>query len=248
MRYFIELAYQGKMYHGWQSQPNATSVQEILENNLNIILQEKITVVGAGRTDAGVHATQIYAHFDAHEIRDISVVLFKLNSMLPHDIAVKTIFKVKPETHARFDALSRSYEYHIIQNKNPFLYEQAFYLMKELDIDKMNEAAQILKKYSSFKCFSKSRTDVKTYNCKIEEAYWQRHHEMLVFYITADRFLRNMVRAIVGTLLNVGLGKMEVDHIHDIIKSEDRSKAGTSVPAHGLFLTSIKYSENIAAN
>lgn len=241
MRYFIELAYLGTAYHGWQIQPDATSVQECIQEALSLLLQQKIEIVGAGRTDAGVHAKQLYAHFDVEESLDEGILTFKLNSILPKDISIQSIFKVKNDVHARFDAVRRSYEYHIVSDKNPFLIDQAYHLKKPLDLSKMNEAAAILKNYTNFKCFSKSRTDVKTYNCKVEEAYWELKENKLVFHITADRFLRNMVRAIVGTLLDIGLGKSAVESMHDIIAGEDRSKAGTSVPAHGLYLTKVEY-------
>ncbi|MDT0641698.1 tRNA pseudouridine(38-40) synthase TruA [Zunongwangia sp. F363] len=241
MRYFLELAYLGTAYHGWQKQPDAVSVQEKIEQVLSRLLQKKIEIVGAGRTDAGVHAKQLFAHFDTEEFLDEEEMLYKMNSMLPKDIAISRILRVKNNTHARFDALSRSYEYCIVQEKDPFLINKAYYLKQHLNVDKMNEAAQILKNYRNFKCFSKSRTDVKTYNCIIESAEWKRKGELLVFHITADRFLRNMVRAIVGTLLQIGQGKNSVENLHDIIKSEDRGMAGASVPAHGLFLTQIKY-------
>lgn len=241
LRYFIELSYFGKAYHGWQKQPEATSVQETLEKALSTILQKEIEVVGAGRTDAGVHARQLFAHFDIEEGILEDEITFKCNSLLPRDIAVHRIFEVQPEAHARFDALSRSYEYHVFHEKDPFQYDFAYYLKRKPDLEKMNEAAEILKSYTNFKCFSKSKTDVKTYNCKIEQAFWEASEERLVFYITADRFLRNMVRAIVGTLLEIGLGKMQVEEIHEILESKDRSRAGTSVPAHGLYLTKIEY-------
>lgn len=241
MRYFIELAYFGKMYHGWQNQPDATSVQEKVESALGKLFQKTIEITGAGRTDAGVHAKQIFAHFDFQEKIDTKQLKYKLNSMLPKDIAVNDIFEVKPLTHARFDALSRSYEYLIINKKDPFLMDRAYFIKKSLDIDKMNEAAEILKTYTNFKCFSKSRTDVKTYNCKIERACWEWEGDVLKFSITADRFLRNMVRAIVGSLIEIGLGKTSVDNLHVIIKSEDRSKAGTSVPSKALYLTKVTY-------
>ncbi|WP_373056574.1 tRNA pseudouridine(38-40) synthase TruA [Zunongwangia sp. H14] len=241
MRYFLELAYSGTAYHGWQKQPNAVSVQEKIEKVLSRLLQKNIEIVGAGRTDAGVHAKQLFAHFDTEVSIGEEEMLYKMNSMLPGDIAINRIFRVKAEVHARFDALSRSYEYWITQQKDPFLINQAWYLKQELDVEKMNEAAQILKNYRNFKCFSKSRTDVKTYNCTIESAEWKKTGELLVFHITADRFLRNMVRAIVGTLLEIGQGKISVENLHEIIASEDRGMAGASVPAQGLFLTRIKY-------
>ena len=244
MRYFLELAYFGKAYHGWQRQPNAISVQEIVENALSTLLQVHTEIVGAGRTDSGVHAKQIFAHFDTETTLAVNFN-FRLNSLLPKDIAAQKLLQVKPEAHARFDALSRSYEYEIVQTKDVFAVDTAFYIKKELDVDKMNRAAAFLTGYSNFKCFSKSRTDVRTYNCKLENAFFEQHQGGLTFHIKADRFLRNMVRAIVGTLIEIGLGKMEVEFIHEVVKSGDRSKAGASVPAHGLFLTAVDYPKNI---
>ena len=245
MRYFIELAYNGRAYHGWQNQPDAVSVQETLETALFTLLQVPTPVVGAGRTDAGVHATQYFAHFDAEILPDPQKLIFKLNSLLASDIAVYNLFEVHPEAHARFDAISRSYEYHIIQQKDPFFSETAHLVKNELDLDKMNLAAFRLKEYTDFKCFSKSKTDVKTYNCDIKSAIWEKQENKLVFKITADRFLRNMVRAIVGTLLEIGLGKIPVEQLEEIIKSRDRQNAGTSVPAKALFLTGIEYPTSI---
>ena len=244
MRYFLELEYFGKAYHGWQRQPTAISVQEVVENSLGTLLQEEIEIVGAGRTDAGVHARQIFAHFDS-EVNLSREFIFRLNSLLPKDIAVKDLRHVKPEAHARFDATSRSYEYWITTHKNVFVTDSAHLVHRDLDVEKMNEAAQILLEYENFKCFSRSRTDVRTYNCRIDRAEWVQEREMIVFHITADRFLRNMVRAIVGTLLDIGQSKLEVKELHRIIKSENRSEAGASVPAHGLYLTGINYPESI---
>lgn len=241
----MELAYNGKAYFGWQRQPNVVSVQETLENALYTILQAETPVVGAGRTDTGVHATQYFVHFDTEKLTEKENLIYKLNSVLPADIAVYKVFAVPAEAHARFDAVSRSYRYQVVRRKDPFLYETAHYVKNELDIKEMNRAAEILKNYKDFKCFSKSKTDVKTYNCEIRQAVWQEENDRLVFNITADRFLRNMVRAIVGTLLEIGLGKMEVEELHTLIKSRDRQNAGTSVPAKGLFLTGIEYPELI---
>lgn len=241
MRYFIELAYKGTAYYGWQIQPAAVSVQETLENALFTLLREKTPVVGAGRTDSGVHASQYFAHFDSEEISDRKAFIFRLNSVLPLDIAVYDLFPVDEDAHARFDAVSRSYEYRLVQQKDPFEIGIAHFVKNELDLEKMNKAAAKLKNYKDFKCFSKSKTDVKTYNCRIDAAGWEKQGEKLVFHITADRFLRNMVRAIVGTLLEIGLGKIPVEQLDEIIKSRDRQKAGTSVPAKGLFLTGIEY-------
>lgn len=247
MRYFIELAYNGKAYYGWQSQPDAASVQETLEKALFVLLQQPTPVTGAGRTDTGVHASQYYAHFNAEEIVDRAILIYKLNSVLPEDIAINDIFKVPVEAHARFDALSRSYQYHVIQHKDPFLAERAHFVKNTLDVESMNRAAEILMNYTDFKCFSKSKTDVKTYNCKIIEAYWEKTGDQLIFHISANRFLRNMVRAIVGTLLEIGLHKIQVEDLHRIIESRDRQQAGTSVPAKALFLTGITYPGSIVS-
>ena len=245
MRYFVELAYNGKAYHGWQNQPDAISVQETLEKALFTLLQVETPVVGAGRTDAGVHATQYFAHFDAVDLFDLKNWVYKLNSVLPADIAVYDLFKVTDQAHARFNAISRSYQYHIILRKDPFQFDAAHFVKNHLDMKKMNQAAAKLMDYVDFKCFSKSKTDVKTYNCMITHAEWKKEGEKLVFYITADRFLRNMVRAIVGTLLEIGLDKIPVEKLDEIIESRDRQNAGTSVPAKGLYLTEIEYPTSI---
>lgn len=244
MRYFLELAYMGKAYHGWQKQPNAVSVQEVIENSLFTIARRPIEIVAAGRTDAGVHAKQIFAHFDLEEKPDPNFV-FKLNSLLPKDIAILDIRKVKLDAHARFDALNRTYEYHIIQKKDPFAAETALLIKRDLHVDLMNKAAKILLEYSNFKSFSRSRTDVKTYNCTIEGAFWEKQDDRLIFCIKADRFLRNMVRAIVGTLIEIGLGKRQIETMPKIIESQNRSTAGASVSAHGLYLTKIEYPKQI---
>ena len=245
MRYFIQFAYFGKAYHGWQIQPNAITVQEVLEEGLSKLLRSTISVVGAGRTDAGVHAKEMFAHFNFEEILDTKELAQRLNNYLPIDIAVKSIFKVGDESHARFHAVERSYEYWIIQEKNPFLFEAAHYIWRPLDITAMNEAAKILLNHSDFECFSKSHTDVKTFLCDIREAVWTKKGTTLVFTITADRFLRNMVRAIVGTLLEVGLGKVSPNSIKQVIESKDRGRAGVSVPANGLYLTKVLYPKTI---
>lgn len=245
MRYFIELSYNGRAYHGWQNQPNAISVQEVLEEALSTLLKEKIAIVGAGRTDSGVHAKQMYAHFNTVNKFSIEKLIYKLNSFLPYDIAVQDVFIVNDEAHARFDAISREYKYKISLFKNVFSINNSYYFKQELDVNKMNEAAKILFEYDDFECFSKSNTDVKTYNCKILKAEWIYESNDLVFTIKADRFLRNMVRAIVGTLINAGIGKINVDQLHDIIKSKNRSQAGASVPGHALYLEKIEYPKNI---
>ncbi|MEO6347042.1 MAG: tRNA pseudouridine(38-40) synthase TruA [Aquaticitalea sp.] len=245
MRYFIEFSYNGKAYHGWQYQPNAISVQQILEEALTKLLRNKITVMGAGRTDAGVHASQMFAHFDVEETFDIELIIFKLNCFLPKDISIHSIFEVNFKAHARFNATSRTYQYRIATMKNVFTSDFAYHIFFPLDMEKMNEACNILLQYKDYQCFSKSNTDVKTYHCNINEAFWKLENDELIFTITADRFLRNMVRAIVGTMIEIGLGKMPAERLHEIINSKNRSEAGFSVPAHGLYLTRIVYPETI---
>ena len=245
MRYFIDIAYNGTAYCGWQNQPNALAVQEVLEKALSTLLGVEIAVTGAGRTDAGVHAKQLFAHFDAEEMEDIQNLLHRLNSFLPKDISVQDIFRVKDDAHARFDAEAREYEYHITLKKNPFVEGLAYLVNNEPDVSKMNEAAKSLLKYQDFQCFSRSKTDVKTYYCTITKAHWERKENLLIFTISANRFLRNMVRAIVGTLLEIGYGKLTLEDFHKIIESKNRSTAGASAPAHGLYLTKVVYPESI---
>ena len=245
MRYFIELAYNGTSYHGWQMQPNAVSVQEVLEKTLSTLVREEIKVVGAGRTDAGVHARQLFAHFDVAEAIEVEKTVYKLNSFLPKDISIQGIRNVADEAHARFHATSREYEYLITLRKDPFQQDLAYQINLKPDVALMNKAAEILLLYSDFQCFSRSNTDVKTYLCRVTKAVWEMEGFTLKFTITADRFLRNMVRAIVGTLLDVGFGKITLDQVHEIIKSKDRSNAGASAPAHGLYLTKVCYPHTI---
>ena len=248
MRYFIQFSYFGKAYHGWQNQPNAITVQEVLENALTVLLRKKIALVGAGRTDAGVHAKEMYAHFDFEIISDMLDLVYRLNAFLPNDIAVKNIFKMRRDAHARFDATQRSYEYWISDVKNPFLMQSAHYIKHPLDIVLMNNAADLLLGKQDFECFSKSKTEVNNHFCEIKKAGWSKKEDVIVFEITADRFLRNMVRAIVGTLLDVGVGKSDLDTVKAIIKSKDRTKAGVSVPAKGLYLTAVSYPNTIFDN
>lgn len=246
MRYFIELSYNGKNYHGWQIQPDASSVQETVQKALSTLVREEIDIVGAGRTDAGVHASQIFAHFDVEKAIDTTEIQNRLNAFLPDDIVIEDIIEVKKEAHARFDAVSRSYEYKIWLGRNPFLLDTTWQLYQQkLSVENMNEVTSVLLNYTDFKCFSKSKTDVRTYNCKITEAVWKQNENELTFYITADRFLRNMVRAIVGSLIDVGLGKKTKKDFIKIIESRDRTKAGFSVPAQGLFLTKVAYPKDI---
>lgn len=241
MRYFIKLAYNGTPYHGWQIQPNAASVQETLNKAFSVLLHSEISLMGAGRTDTGVHAKEMYAHFDFDASFDISKLVHKLNSFLPKDIVIYNILPVDEEAHCRFDATKRTYEYHINIFKDAFLQDQSWYFNQELDVDLMNEAAKLLLNYTDFQCFSKVNTDVNTFDCSIFEAYWKKEDNKLIFTISANRFLRNMVRAIVGTLVNIGLRKINLDDFIAIIESKNREKAGFSVPAHGLYLTKIAY-------
>ncbi len=246
LRYFIELSYKGTNYHGWQVQPNAVSIQELLNKALTTIFRTSINVVGAGRTDTGVHAEQLFAHVDFDKAIKTEKISYKLNSLLPNDIVVEKIIKTTENAHARFDATSRSYEYRIFLGRNPFLIETTLqFNNKKLNVVKMNEAAKFLITYTNFQCFSKSNSNVKTYTCVVRRAEWIQKDKMLIFYITADRFLRNMVRAIVGTLIEVGEGKITIEDFKEIIESKNRCKAGTSVPAQGLFLTQVIYPKTI---
>jgi len=245
-RYFIYLSYNGANYCGWQNQPNGISVQQRIEESLSILLRKPATITGAGRTDAGVHARLMVAHFDwEEEVLDLSFLVKKLNFLLPQDISIKKILPVLPEAHARFYAISRTYKYYICQEKDPFKYPFYFRIRSLPDFEKMNEAAAILFEYTDFTSFSKSHTDVKTNNCKIFHAEWTQEETGWVFTIQADRFLRNMVRAIVGTLLEVGWGKLSLDNFRQIIESKDRRKAGTSAPGNALFLVDIEYPDGI---
>lgn len=241
MRYFIKFAYNGKNYFGYQIQPNAVSVQETLEKALSLILKQPIEIVGAGRTDSGVHAKEMYAHFDYENELDVPVLIKKLNSFLPQDIVIYNFIPVHDEAHARFDATQRTYKYYLHTFKDAFINEGSWYFFRPLDSNKMNEACQILFEYTDFECFSKVNTDVHTFNCKIYEAHWKQKGNQMIFTISADRFLRNMVRAIVGTMVDVGLGKISLDDFRNIIESKNRSKAGFSVPAHGLYLVKVEY-------
>lgn len=241
MRYFIEFSYFGKNYHGFQTQPNATSVQETLTKAMQLLVDKSIEIVGAGRTDSGVHAKQMFAHFDVANVIDTSYWIPKLNAYLPKDIVIYDIFEVSKEAHARFDAKSRTYEYYIHTFKDAFLEDISWYYFQQLDVNQMNKACEILFEYIDFECFSKVHTDVHTFNCTITEANWKRVDNQLIFTVKADRFLRNMVRAIVGTMINVGNGKTTLEEFRAIIESKNRSKAGFSVPAHGLFLVAIEY-------
>lgn len=243
MRYFVYLAYDGANYHGWQIQPNGNSVQETLQKGLSTLLRCPIEVVGAGRTDAGVHAKLMVAHFDGENV-DCSQLTYKLNKILPLDISIYKIVPVAADAHARFDATSRTYHYFVNLEKSPFSRAYSTRLFGSLDFNKMNEAAQVLMEYIDFTSFSKVNTDTKTNNCTITKAIWEEIEPgQWRFTITANRFLRNMVRAIVGTLIEVGRGKMTIDSMRRVIEAKNRCQAGESVPGNALFLVDIKYPE-----
>lgn len=246
MRYFLEIAYNGIRYCGWQKQPDANTVQQEIEHFLTTVLKENISTTGAGRTDAGVHARQMYLHFDVSEVISIPNFIYKANSFLPPDISVLNLYLVKDDNHARFNAIAREYEYYVSVVKDPFSQDGAYQLKNFPDVELMNKAADALLDYTDFQCFSKVRTEVRTFNCKVTKAEWVLKGDMLVFTISADRFLRNMVRAIVGTLLDVGSGKITIADFHKIIASKNRSNAGVSVPAHGLYLTKVIYPETVS--
>lgn len=247
-RYFITLSYDGNNYHGWQIQPNGLSVQEVLNEALSRILRVTISTSGAGRTDTGVSAHMMVAHFEFEQSFDSRRLVFKLNSLLPPDIAVQDIALVAPDAHARFDATYRAYRYRITNYKNPFLRHDTWCFDFELDYDKMNEAASLLLQYTDFTSFSKGRRSVKTTTCKLTEARWVKEASNLwVFHIRSDRFLRNMVRAVVGTLLEVGRGRMSIDEFKSVVESKNRRNAGVSVPGHALSLVEIGYPYSISS-
>jgi tRNA pseudouridine38-40 synthase len=242
MRYFVWFSYDGTAYHGWQIQPNGNSVQEELQRALSTLLREEISVTGAGRTDAGVHARQMVAHFDFSEAIDLEQLAYKLNRILPCDIAVDRVELVDDDMHARFSATSRTYHYYIHTKKDPFSRPYSTELHYELDFDKMNEAGRILMTYDDFGAFCKSHSDVKTTLCRVTKAEWvQTSETSWYFEITANRFLRNMVRAVVGTLIDVGRGRLTLDDFRKVIEGKRRTAAGESMPANALFLENIRY-------
>lgn len=241
MRYFLQLAYRGTRYHGWQRQPNGLSVQEVLETALTTVLREPVALVGSGRTDAGVHAGQQFAHFETERLLPPTLIQ-SLNSLIPGDVAVQACFPVRPDDHARFTATFRYYQYQLIRQKDPFRENLAYVFTRPLDVSRMNQAAESLLRYRDFESFSKVKTDVKTFNCCIDRAYWEEKPTGdLTFHIRADRFLRGMVRAIVGTLLAVGQGWLSVEEFNRIIEAKDRKSAGRAVPADGLSLVEVGY-------
>ncbi len=243
-RYFIQISYKGTNFHGWQSQENAITIQKILTEVMSLKLQEDIELMGAGRTDTGVHASYYIAHFDT-TLQNLDKDEKKkgaINNFLPVDIAVQKIIKVDNNAHARFDAISRTYKYYISLEKNPFISEESVLIKEKLNVENMNLASKALLEYTDFESFCKLHSDNKTSICKIVEAKWYKKNNTLIFEITADRFLRNMVRAIVGTMLDVGREKITIEQFKNIIEKKDRSAAGTSAKAKGLFLTNIEYS------
>ncbi len=244
MRYFMTLAYDGSAYHGWQIQPHSVSVQEQIQNALSTLLQKTVEIVGAGRTDTGVHASKMVAHFDLDETDSIDCgqMVYRLNKILPRDIAIQRIEPVGDEMHARFSAVSRTYHYYVHTSKNPFLRHYSWQVYGNPDFELMNRAAETIKEYKDFTSFSKVNTDTKTNDCTISEAHWDKVGDgQWRFTITANRFLRNMVRAIVGTLMEVGRGKMSIEQLRNVIEAKDRCRAGDSVPGNALFLVDVKY-------
>ena len=247
LRYFIFISYKGTSYHGWQIQPNSVTVQKLLDSALSAILSEKITTTGAGRTDSGVHALVFCAHFESSssDLDSRKNLVYKLNRYLPEDISVSKIRKVIPDAHARFSTLSRTYRYVISREKNPFSEGSSWYLHGDISIEEMNKSAQILLDHTDFTSFSRLHSGAKTNNCRIIQTGWDQKGDQLIFSIKADRFLRNMVRAIVGTMVEIGFGKIDHGEFNEIIIAKDRAKAGKSSPAKGLFLAEIEYPENI---
>ena len=247
MRYFLKLAYNGTPYHGWQSQPNASSVQQTLEEAMSVIFRREMKLTGAGRTDTGVHARMMYAHFDVDEtIADGRSLITSLNRMAGAAIAVQDLIPVPDDAHARFDAIERTYKYFVIFEKSPFLTDSAWHCQSPLDLKRMNEAAAILMQTADFTSFAKLHSDAKTNLCKVTRAEWNEYDNVygvpgIVFTITADRFLRNMVRAVVGTLVDVGRGRLTVDDFAEVVRKKDRCAAGTSMPPQALYLWDVKY-------
>ncbi|NOY49216.1 MAG: tRNA pseudouridine(38-40) synthase TruA [Chlorobi bacterium] len=241
-RYFLKLAYDGSDFHGWQIQENAHSVQAELTEKLSLMLKEDLQIIGCGRTDAGVHAREFFAHFEINkQLVNIDDFVYKLNAFLPRSIVVYDLYAVEDNMHARFSAKSRTYKYYISRRKNPFNDNYSYQYFRKLNIDEMNEASRMLYDFTDFTSFSKLHTQTATNNCNVSYAKWELVNNLLVFTVTSDRFLRNMVRAIVGTLLEVGTEKLSVAEFKKIIENKNRNEAGFSVPAKGLFLFNVKY-------
>lgn len=245
MRYFIDISYDGTNYHGWQIQNNAKTVQGVLNEALSTILRAEISTIGSGRTDTGVHAMMQMVHFDYDAEIDSNQLIAKLNSLLPQDISVNEIKKVKEDVSARFEATSRAYIYKIHQRKNPFRQGLSYHFHQPLDLDQMNACCEQIKNWTDFEAMSKVKTEVNNFNCEIFSAFWEKQNDEILFHVSANRFLRGMVRALVGTLLEVGQGRMTIEEFKEVLESRDRKKAGRSVPAHGLYLRDIIYPENI---
>lgn len=245
MRYFLHLSYKGTNYHGWQIQPNAHTVQAEIQEGLSTILRTKVDIMGSGRTDTGVHAKVQVAHFDFDEPLDMDQLVHKLNGLLPSDISIQSCAEVKPDAHSRFDAIERDYRYYINHRKSPFLTTESYYFSYDLDLDLMNAAAKELLGEQDFESFSKVKTEVNNFICNISKAEWFEQNDQLVFHVRANRFLRGMVRALVGTLIQVGQKKLTVEEFKTVIKAKNRKSAGRAVPPHGLFLTAVKYPQEI---
>ncbi len=244
MRYFIDVSYSGKNYHGWQTQENAITIQEIIDNSLSTILKTEIKTLGSGRTDTGVHAISQVAHFD-YDDNLLDNFLYRINSLLPSDISINSINGVKENISARFDAISREYIYKIHTKKSPFLNNYSFYYKRDIDIELLNKACDIIKEFKDFQTFSKVKTDVNNYNCNISYAAVEKENNSYFFKVTSNRFLRGMVRAIMGTLFEINEDKIQLELLEDIIIKKDRKLAGPSVPAHGLYLNKVSYKEDI---
>ncbi len=246
-RYFIQLSYNGTAYHGWQVQENTyLTVQQVVNEMLSKLLNEAVTVMGCGRTDAGVHASEYFAHFDTSVdlLEDEAWWIFKFNNALPKDIAIQKILKVKENANARFEAVARTYEYHINRTKDPFRIDSSCFIYGDLNVAEMNKAAKVLFDYKDFSSFAKSNTQTGTNLCSLFKAEWREENDLLIFTISANRFLRNMVRAIVGTMLEIGKGKITIEKFIEIIESKDRSRASFSAHACGLYLTKIEYPQD----
>ncbi len=245
MRYFFEISYNGSAYAGWQSQRNATGIQTVVEECLSLLLREKVEITASGRTDAGVHCEQQFFHADIGQEIEKADMIHRMNSFLPRDIAILDILRVKPDANARYDAIERSYVYHITRQKDPLSVGYAWHFFKPLNVTLMNEAAALLRGKQDFQCFSKVKTNVNNFICDIKRASWQETGERLEFHITANRFLRGMVRAIVGTLVDVGQGKTSIEKFREILSTRDRREAGANVPPEGLFLKQVRYPADI---
>ncbi|MCE7040898.1 tRNA pseudouridine(38-40) synthase TruA [Dyadobacter sp. CY312] len=245
MRYFIQLSYKGTAYNGWQKQNNSLGVQQVIEEAMSKVLRQPVDITGSSRTDTGVHAEEQFAHFDFDEITDTAKLVYQINGLIPRDVAVQNIYAVPEETNSRFAATHRRYEYRISQNKNPFLHNLAYVSRGELNVEKMNQAAALLLKYIDFESFSKIHTQVNNFRCTITEAVWEQKGDLLVFSVQSNRFLRGMVRALVGTMLEVGKGKRTIESFEEVIIARDRKKAGAQAPAEGLFLVEVGYPKEL---